>query len=60
MEEFAYSEGDRVQVKKPHPCGSKIWEILRLGADVRLKCEGCGREILLPRGKFAKMVKGKV
>ena len=60
MEEFAYIEGDRVQVKKLHPCGSKIWEILRLGADVRLKCEGCGREVILPRGKFVKMVKGKV
>ena len=44
MEEFAYIEGDRVQVKKLHPCGSKIWEILRLGADVRLRCQGCGRE----------------
>ena len=60
MDAITYEIGDLVQVKKPHPCGSKIWEILRLGADVRLKCEGCGREVLLPRGKFAKMVKGKV
>ena len=60
MEELTYAVGDLVQVKKPHPCGSKIWEILQLGADVRLKCQGCGRMVLLPRGKFVKMVKGKV
>ena len=60
MEEMNFVVGDLVQVKKLHPCGSKIWEILRLGADVRLKCDGCGREVILPRGKFVKMVKGKV
>ncbi len=60
MEELTYAVGDLVQVKKPHPCGSKIWEILQLGADVRLKCQGCGRMVLLPRVKFAKMVKGKM
>ena len=59
MEETSYQAGDLVQVKKPHPCGSKIWEILRLGADVRLKCQGCGHQVLVSRGKFNKMVKGK-
>ena len=59
MEELTFAVGDLVQVKKPHPCGSKIWEIMQLGADVRLKCQGCGRVVLLPRGKFVKMVKGK-
>ncbi len=57
MEALVYAVGDLVQVKKPHPCGSKVWEILRLGADVRLRCQGCGREVLLPRAKFNKMVK---
>ena len=59
MEETAYQVGDLVQVKKPHPCGSKIWEVLRLGADVRLKCQGCGHQVLVPRAKFVKMVRGK-
>ena len=60
MEEFTYAVGDLVQVKKPHPCGSKIWEILRLGADVKLKCHGCGHQVMVPRAKFNKMVKGKL
>ena len=58
MEEKNYEVGDLVQVKKPHPCGSKVWEILYLGADVRLKCQGCGHLIMVPRAKFNKMVKG--
>lgn len=60
MEELNYAVGDLVQVKKPHPCGSKIWEILQLGADVRLKCQGCGRMVMVPRAKFNRMAKGKV
>ena len=46
--------GDRVEMKKPHPCGSKIFSILRVGMDFRLKCEGCGHEVMLPRGKAEK------
>ena len=60
MEELTYAVGDLVQVKKPHPCGSKIWEILQLGADVRLKCQGCGRMVMVTRVKFNRMAKGKV
>ena len=41
--------GDTIQTKKPHPCGSKDWEILRVGADFRLKCKGCGHQIMVPR-----------
>ena len=37
-----YEVGDIVKLKKPHPCGSSEWEILRVGADFRLKCTGCG------------------
>lgn len=40
--EYTYEVGDVVTMKKPHPCGSKEWEILRVGADFRLKCMGCG------------------
>lgn len=49
--------GDVIQVKKQHPCGSSEWEILRVGADVRLKCVGCGHILLLPRSKVISMIK---
>ena len=49
--------GDIVQMKKQHPCGSYEWEIIRLGADIKIKCTGCGRLIMLPRQKFEKDVK---
>ena len=41
--------GDVIRMKKPHPCGSQEWEILRVGADFRLKCMGCGHQIMVPR-----------
>jgi hypothetical protein len=44
--------GDVVRLKKSHPCGSADWEILRTGVDVRLKCRGCGRIILIARDKL--------
>ena len=50
-----YEVGDIVTLKKVHPCGSKEWEILRVGADFRLKCQGCGHQIMVPR----KMVEKK-
>ena len=40
---------DIIKMKKPHPCGSQEWEILRVGADFRLKCMGCGHQIMVPR-----------
>jgi hypothetical protein len=49
--------GDIVQMKKDHPCGSKEWEIIRVGADIKIKCCGCGRLVMLPRVKFEKDVK---
>ena len=42
---FDYEVGDIVRLKKQHPCGSSEWEILRVGADFRLKCTGCGHQI---------------
>lgn len=51
------SVGDRVELKKPHPCGSKMFDILRTGSDVRIKCVGCGRDMLFDRLKFEKAVK---
>ncbi len=49
--------GDRLHMKKPHPCGSKDWLVLRTGADFRLRCLGCGREVLGPRSKFEKNIR---
>ncbi len=49
--------GDVLQMKKKHPCGSDQWQVLRVGMDFRLKCLGCGREVLLPRSKAEKNIK---
>jgi hypothetical protein len=52
-----YFVGDIVQMKKKHPCGSDVWEITRTGVDFGLKCQGCGRRVMIPRPKFEKGVK---
>lgn len=49
--------GDIVKLKKKHPCGSFEWEVLRIGADFRLKCQGCGRQIMIARKSVEKNVK---
>ncbi len=49
--------GDTLQMKKPHPCGCREWEVLRIGMDFRMRCKGCGREVMLPRAKAEKNVK---
>lgn len=46
--------GDILTMKKQHPCGEKRWEVLRIGADFKLRCLGCGREVMGPRAKFEK------
>ena len=48
---------DRVEMKMPHPCGEKICEITRVGMDVKLRCTGCGHEVMLPRAKAEKGIK---
>jgi hypothetical protein len=48
---------DWVELKKTHPCGSKEWEILRVGMDIKLKCCTCGHELMLPRSKVEKSIK---
>ncbi|TDA70699.1 MAG: DUF951 domain-containing protein [Clostridia bacterium] len=52
-----YCAGDIIELRKPHPCGSNRWEILRTGADFRLRCLGCGHLIWLPRAQLEKQVK---
>ena len=49
--------GDILTMKKEHPCGSHEWQVLRTGADFRLRCCGCGREVMGPRSKFEKNVR---
>ena len=44
-----FAVGDIIRMKKPHPCGTYEWEILRVGADFRLKCTGCGHQAMVPR-----------
>ncbi|UOF91740.1 DUF951 domain-containing protein [Fodinisporobacter ferrooxydans] len=48
---------DVVMMKKPHPCGTNEWKIIRMGMDIRIKCEYCGRSVLMPRSKFEKDLK---
>ncbi len=49
--------GDIVTMKKQHPCGSKQWKIMRIGADIRMVCCGCGHSVMLPRAKVEKNIK---
>jgi len=49
--------GDVLKMKKQHPCGNDEWEVLRIGADFRLKCKGCGHMIMIPRPQAEKNVK---
>lgn len=51
------SVGDIVEMKKNHPCGAKLFKILRVGSDIRIVCEGCGRDMVLDRLKLEKSVK---
>lgn len=48
---------DIVEMKKPHPCGENKWQIIRMGADIRIKCLGCSRSIMIPRNEFTKKLK---
>ena len=53
----SFNLGDIVEMKKQHPCGSSEFEIIRVGADIKIKCTGCGRIVMIPRGKFKKEAK---
>lgn len=55
---MTYEVGDIVKLKKPHPCGSREWEILRVGADFRLKCTGCGHQVMMARSLVEKSTRG--
>ena len=49
--------GDTLVMKKAHPCGEKSWKVLRTGADFRLRCIGCGHEMMVPRFKIEKNIR---
>lgn len=55
-----YNVGDIVRTKKHHPCGSKLWEIIRVGVDFKLKCNGCGHIVVLNREKALKIITKKI
>ena len=48
---------DILELKKDHPCGSRRWEVLRVGMAIKLKCQGCGHEVMQPRRKVEKMIR---
>ena len=52
-----FNLADTVQMKKPHACGANKWEVLRLGADIRIKCMGCGHLVMMPHAEFSKKMK---
>lgn len=54
---FRLNEGDVVRLKKPHPCGTNAWEIMRLGMDVKLRCTGCGHIVRLERARLERRVR---
>ena len=48
---------DILELKKEHPCGSRRWEVMRVGMDIKLRCQGCGHEVMVPRRKAEKSIK---
>lgn len=57
QETFPFRVGDIARMKKQHPCGSHEWEILRIGSDLKLRCLGCGHQIMTERRKIEKNVR---
>lgn len=52
--------GDIVRMRKPHPCGGTEWTVVRLGADIGIRCLTCSRRVLLPRSQFLRQVKSLI
>lgn len=52
-----YNVGTKVIMKKQHPCGANLWTIERIGVDIKIKCNNCGRTIMIPRIDFNKKLK---
>ena len=54
-----YDLGDIVEMKKPHACQANRWQIIRMGADIKIKCKNCGHIVMMPRRDFTKKLKKK-
>lgn len=54
---ISFGLNDVVEMKKAHPCGENKWKIIRMGADIRIKCLGCGHSVLMPRSEFQRKIK---
>mgnify|MGYP001211626756 FL=1 len=52
MQRKTFKLGNIVRMKKKHPCGSFNWEVTRMGADIKIRCQGCGRLVMMPRSEF--------
>jgi hypothetical protein len=57
MQRKQFGLGDIVQMKKPHPCGTNAWKVIRMGMDIRIKCTGCDHSVLIPRLEFERKMK---
>lgn len=52
--------GDVVRMRKPHPCGGDRWIVVRLGADIGIRCQTCGRRVLMPRSQYLRQAKALI
>lgn len=52
--------GDTIEMKKPHPCGSKTFSVLRIGVDFKIRCTGCGHEVMVARAKITKNIRSVI
>ncbi|MFK4998977.1 DUF951 domain-containing protein [Bacillus sp. N9] len=57
MGEKEFNLYDVVEMKKPHPCGTNRWQIIRMGMDIRIKCVGCNHSVMLPRREFTRKIR---
>ena len=57
MQIIKFNVGNVLELKKPHPCGAKLFKVLRVGSDVRIVCTGCGRDMTVDRIKLEKSIK---
>lgn len=57
MKITVFSPGDTLELKKQHPCGSKLFNVMRVGSDIRIICKECGRDLTLPREKLERSIK---
>ena len=55
-----FKVGDKLLLKKKHPCSSSVFKVLKVGSDIKIICDGCGRDLMLPREKLEKMIKNVI